>query len=198
MGKLFSAVYDVVMAPLEKAGIERIRRNLLRDIEGYVLEIGFGTGANFPFYQKASYVEAIEPNPDMIERSAEKVRRATVPIQTYTAKAEKLPFPDQSFDAITGTLVFCTIPDPVKALQEMKRVSRPGATFHFFEHVKLEHEKAGKVQDVLTPAWKVVCDGCHLNRPTIQLFEEAGLQVNNVKRFGKGMFVVFEGNVHGE
>ncbi|TFE02315.1 class I SAM-dependent methyltransferase [Jeotgalibacillus salarius] len=196
MGKLFSSVYDIAMAPFERAAFQKIRKNLLGNVEGNVLEIGFGTGANFPFYEKAAYVEAIEPNPEMIEKSSEKIKRASVPVQTYTAKAEELPFPDQSFDAITGTLVFCTIPDPVKALKEMKRVSKPGATFHFFEHIKVEHQAAAKAQDFLTPAWKAVCDGCHLNRPTIQLFEEAGFKVERVERHGRGVFVVFEGKVH--
>ncbi|WP_404407084.1 class I SAM-dependent methyltransferase [Jeotgalibacillus malaysiensis] len=164
-------------------------------VRGNVLEIGSGTGANFPFYQNATYVEAIEPNPEMIEKASGKIKYATVPIQTYQAKAEQLPFPDQSFDAITGTLVFCTIPDPVKALGEIKRVSKTGATFHFFEHVKVDHQAAAKVQELLTPVWKAVCDGCHLNRPTIQLFEQAGFRVEKVKRYGGGVFVVFEGKV---
>ncbi|MFB1082659.1 methyltransferase domain-containing protein [Jeotgalibacillus sp. JSM ZJ347] len=195
MGKLFTSVYDVAMKPFENAGFARIRSNLLKHVKGNVLEIGFGTGANFPFYRDAAYVEAIEPNAEMIELAYAKIMRASVPIQTYQAKAEQLPFPDESFDAITGTLVFCTIPDPVKALQEIKRVSKPGATFHFFEHVKVDHQTAAKAQELLTPAWKAVCDGCHLNRPTIQLFKEAGFEVEKVKKYGKGVFVVFEGKV---
>ncbi|AJD89763.1 type 11 methyltransferase [Jeotgalibacillus malaysiensis] len=195
MGRLFTSIYDVAMTPFEKAGFQKVRKNLLSPVKGNVLEIGFGTGANFPFYRDAAYVEAIEPNAEMIEQAAAKIKKASVPIQTYQAKAEQLPFPDQSFDAITGTLVFCTIPDPIKALEEIKRVSKPDATFHFFEHVKVDQQTAAKAQELLTPAWKAVCDGCHLDRPTIQLFEEAGFKVEKVKRYGGGMFVVFEGKI---
>jgi ubiquinone/menaquinone biosynthesis C-methylase UbiE len=93
--------------------------------EGRVLEIGSGTGVNFPFYNNATQVDAVEPNAFMAKKSLDRRKLAKIPIHTYLVKAEQLPFPDNTFDSVVGTLVFCTIPEPLKALKEIHRVSKP-------------------------------------------------------------------------
>lgn len=195
MGKCFPAVYDSLMAPLENKKFKRIRKALITKAEGQVLEIGFGTGVNFPFYEKASRVTAIEPNPEMIKRSLSKVKRARLPINTHIGKAETLPYSKNTFDTVVGTLVFCTIPNPEQALNEIHRVLKPEGKLLLLEHVRMDHPVLSKIQDVLTPAWKQICDGCHLNRDTLALVRETGFNLDNVESIYNGLFLVIEAQI---
>ncbi|QMT18141.1 class I SAM-dependent methyltransferase [Planococcus maritimus] len=185
-------IYDVAMKPLEKARFEKIRAGLVRKARGRVLEIGFGTGANFRYYQGADRVDAIEPNPDMSKQAGNRIRKSKTPIRTYEAVAEKLPFADNCFDTVVATLVFCTIPDPVKALEEIYRVSKPGAKILMFEHVKMDQPLIGKTQQSLTPVWKRLCDGCHLDRDTLDLINRSPLDIIQVDSFYGGLFLTIE------
>lgn len=195
MSKLFPRFYDQAMAPLEKMRFQKIRSSLVGQAAGKVLEIGSGTGINFPYYKNADHVDAIEPNPVMMAQTGNRLRQAKVPISTHLAKAEKLPFADQSFDTIVATLVFCTIPDPLQALEEIKRVSKPGADFLLLEHVRMDQKAMGKAQDILTPLWSKVCDGCHLNRDTVGLLQQSGIAITKVEAYYGGLFLAIEGKI---
>lgn len=184
--------YDFFMSPLERGKFKGIRKELLKRANGRVLEIGSGTGINFPLYEAVEGVTAIEPNQYMIDRSLQKKKLATVPIEIVKTGAERLPFEDDTFDTIVATLVFCTIPDVEKALHEMKRVCKPSGKILFFEHVKMENTFLANLQNWLTPFWSKICDGCCLNRDTINLLRINGLRVNKVKAFYKGLFVFIE------
>lgn len=192
MSKWFPRWYDKLMEPLERRGLREIRKNLIGKAEGKVLEIGSGTGFNFPFYDRAQKVIAIEPEPMMREQSLPRTRKSRVPIEVISAGAEGLPFPDNSFDTVVGTLVLCTIPDPSKALEEIRRVCKPGGKVLFFEHVRLNQPVLGRLQDWLTPVWKRFCDGCHLNRNTLELIRQTGLQVVRVEGYANDLFLVVE------
>lgn len=192
MGKFNPQLYDMGMKPLEKSRINQIRKRIAGKAQGRVLEIGSGTGANFPFYEKADSVHAIEPDAGMRKRSLGIAGKAKVAIKTYEARAEQLPFPQDTFDTVVATLVFCTIPEPAQALAEIKRVSKPGAQLLFFEHVRIEKAPWGRVQDVLTPVWSKAFAGCHLNRDTLQAIKDSGLLVTTVKRSYKGLFLEIE------
>ncbi|MGB6408829.1 MAG: class I SAM-dependent methyltransferase [Planococcus donghaensis] len=192
MSKLFPALYDIAMKPLEKTRFEKIRANLVQKAQGRVVEIGFGTGANFRYYRGVKRVDAIEPNPQMSKHAAKRIKNARTPIFTYEARAEKLPFEDNSFDSVVATLVFCTIPYPIKALEEIQRVSKPGAKVLLFEHVKMDQEAIGKAQEVVTPVWKKLCDGCHLDRDTLELVKRSGLKVEKVTSYYGGLFLTIE------
>ncbi|ANU21468.1 methyltransferase type 11 [Planococcus plakortidis] len=185
-------IYDTAMKPLEKTRFEKIRKNLVLQATGHVLEIGFGTGANFRYYRNAERVDAIEPNPEMGKQAGKRIRKSKTPIHTYEAIAEELPFDDNSFDTVVATLVFCTIPDPVKALEEICRVSKPGAKILMFEHVKMDQPVMGKTQEALTPVWKKLCDGCHLNRDTFDLVNRSPLEIVNVESYYGGLFLTIE------
>lgn len=192
MGKWFSRIYDPLMKPLENRGFSNIRKNLMQKAEGKVLEIGSGTGLNFPFYLQAEEVTALEPDPSMRERALKRANSAKVPIRVISGKAEQLPFQDNEFDVIVGTLVLCSITDPKKALEEMRRVCRPGGKVLFFEHVRINDSILGSLQDWLTPTWKRLCDGCHLNRNTFQLIKQTGFKIQHVKHKAKGLLVIVE------
>ncbi|MDA8235296.1 MAG: methyltransferase domain-containing protein [Clostridia bacterium] len=192
MGKWFPRLYDTLMEPLERKKFREIRKNLLQNVEGKVLEIGSGTGFNFPFYQQAQKVIAIEPEPLMRDQSLPRATKANVPIEVILADAEELPFPADTFDAVVGTLVLCTIPNPSKALKEIRRVCKPEGQVLFFEHVRLNHPVLGRLQDLLTPIWKHLCDGCHLNRNTLELIRQAGFKVVHVERYYNELFLVIK------
>jgi ubiquinone/menaquinone biosynthesis C-methylase UbiE len=187
LSQTFANWYDFFMSPLEKNKFKGIRKELLAKAAGNVLEIGSGTGINFPLYESAEKVVAIEPSPYMLERSRSKYKQGVVPIQLVQAGAENLPFADSTFDTVVATLVMCTIPNPEKAVQEMKRVCKPGGKILLFEHVKMENRFLGALQEALTPAWKKVCDGCCLNRNTMGLF--ADLPLVEKKKYYNGLFI---------
>jgi ubiquinone/menaquinone biosynthesis C-methylase UbiE len=192
MSRWFSKVYDSMMVPLEQRGLAEIRKNLVRHAQGKVLEIGSGTGLNFPYYEHAENVIAIEPEEFMRERSLSRASRALVPIDVILADAEMLPFRDNTFDTVVGTLVLCTIPSPLKALDEVRRVCKPGGKILVLEHVRLDRPLLGRIQDWLTPVWKHLCDGCHLNRNTLEMVSKAGFKIVRVKRYYKNIFLEIE------
>ncbi len=131
MGNAFPKWYDFFMSPLEKGRFKSIRKDLLQGANGSVLEIGSGTGINFPYYQSVAKVTAIEPSQHMIDRSSKRREMSAVPIQIIKESAERLPFVDNTFDTVVATLALCTIPNPEAALQEMKRVSNLKAKSFF-------------------------------------------------------------------
>lgn len=193
MGTWFPKVYDAAMKPLEAISFKKIRMDLVKNAEGQVLEIGSGTGINFPFYKKALQVDAIEPNPSMSKRAEERLRHAKVPIRVHETGAEALPFADNTFDTVVATLVFCTIPEPMTALAEIQRVSKPGARLLFFEHVRMEPILLSKTQDILNPLWEKICDGCQLNRDTLKMIKKSGIEVAKVKAYYAKLFLCIEG-----
>lgn len=192
MRNFFPSIYDLAMKPLEKRNFQKIRKEVLSKAAGRVLEIGSGTGINFPIYKNAAHVDAIEPSKGMIEQSQTRKTAARVPIRVHQQSAENLEFPDNTFDTVVATLVFCTIPTPVKALEEIIRVSKPQAKILFFEHVKTEQPALAFAQEALNPIWKRICDGCHLNRETLKIIQESGLKVTKVASHYKGLFIVVE------
>ncbi len=189
MGNLIPKLYDAAMRPFEKSRFYQIRAAIAGNAQGKVLEIGSGTGVNFPFYKKAALVKAIEPDRGMRKQSEKRAANAKVPIQLYDAKAEELPFAADEFDAVVATLVFCTIPEPEQALREIRRCARKGAKIYFFEHVRMDQKPIGTIQDAVTPLWKKVAGGCHLNRDTLQLIRKSGLTVTDVKPMYGGLFL---------
>ena len=196
MGSWFPSVYDTAMKPLEATRFKHIRKRLVHSAEGRVLEIGSGTGMNFPLYRDVISVDAIEPNSRMTQRAQDRLQQARVPIYLHEVGAEAIPFPDDTFDTVIATLVFCTIPDPETAFAEIHRVSKPGAKILFFEHIRMDSVLLGKTQDVLNPLWEKICDGCQLNRDTLQLIRRSGFLVNRVEGVYGKLFLTIEAENH--
>ncbi|ENV10362.1 hypothetical protein F966_01541 [Acinetobacter higginsii] len=150
---------------MQTASLMDRRRELLLPLEGEVLEIGFGTGLNIPFYGNVDSLYALEPNPDIYQLAVERVQHAPFFIKHVQSSAEKLPFADASLDHIVSTWTLCSIADLEQALAEIHRVLKPTGTFHLVEHVK--HPNSTKIQSLqtlLTPIQKRIADGCLLNR----------------------------------
>lgn len=171
--RIFAAIYDCQMRALEKRWLGEHRTALLHDLEGDVLEIGAGTGANLPHYHKASRVVAAEPDPAMRQRLASRVDQASVPVEIRKGGAEPLPDPDDTFDAVVYTLVLCTVPDLDRALAETARVLKSSGRLVVLEHVR----GSGRLaiwQDRLDPLWSRLAAGCHPNRDIRAAVERAG------------------------
>ena len=128
MAKWFANLYDYVMAPLEKKGIARIRKRIVSRIDGKVLEIGTGTGANFQYDNpvKVSEIDALEPNPHMLQHARLKGAEIGIPVTFHLGVAESLPYQDGEFDTIVATLVLCSVADPQRVFAELKRVCKKG------------------------------------------------------------------------
>lgn len=190
---LFTKIYDRAMLPLEKRYIKRIRKTILRYAHGTVLEIGVGTGANFPFYPKGVNVIGIEPNEEMLRQARAKLDSTKAPVELLLGQAESLPFADESFDTVLATLVLCSVHNLDKSLKELNRVLKPNGTIIVFEHIRLDDPRwVGFFQDVFTPSWAYICDGCHLNRDTIKEAQKY-FEFENISEHFKRLFITAVG-----
>jgi len=176
----FAPFYDGFMKKSEDACVADWRRALLADLEGEVLDLGAGTGANVPYFPRSvTHVVAAEPDRAMAKRI--RARKPGMPLDVVDAVAERLPFADESFDAVVSTLVLCTVDDLDRSLAEIRRVLRPGGRFLFLEHVASDDPSRFRWQRALEPMWRVLAGGCHVTRRTLEAIERAGLTIEKVE-----------------
>ena len=181
-GRISAALYDPLSASSEKAGLADRRRRLLEPVRGRVLEIGAGTGANLPYYGEAvEELVLLEPEEPMARRLERKLAGHDLPARIVHAPAELLPFEDESFDAVVSALVLCTVPDQPRALDEIRRVLKPGGRLVFLEHVRSDDPKLARWQDRLNGFNRVVGNGCNCNRDTLAAIDRAGFEVGDVE-----------------
>ena len=186
MSELLATLYDPLIAPLDSMGVRKWRAWTVHAARGRVLEIGVGTGLNLAHYRAANSIAAIDPNVASLQRA--RARRNTL-ISLHQARAEELPFADESFDSVVGTLTFCSIGDPARALNEARRVLKPGGMFRLVEHVCVENRWIAGAQDAVTPLWKSIAGNCHLNRDTRAAVARAGFHIRAVHRHIGGLFI---------
>jgi SAM-dependent methyltransferase len=159
---------------------EPLRRRVCEGLKGEVVEIGFGTGHNVPFYPAAvTGVAAVEPSDLGWKLAGDRVRATSVPVQRAGLDGQSLPFEDDTFDAALSTWTLCTIPDAGAALREIRRVLKPGGTLHFLEHglAPEEDENVRRWQRRLEPVNRRVFGGCHLTRPIVDMLTSAGFTI---------------------
>ena len=186
---MLATLYDPIIAPFDFFGVRRWRQWTVSAARGRTLEIGVGTGLNLPRYRGVQSVAAIDPDGASLERARSRRDGRGNLVSLYQARAEDLPFANESFDAVVGTLTFCSIGDPEHALREVRRVLKPGGAFRLVEHVRVRNHLIASAQDALTPMWKQVAGNCHLNRDTAQMIERAGFRVRAVNRLIGGLVI---------
>ena len=153
------------------------RTRLVSELAGDILEVGVGSGTNLPLYRRAATLTAIEPKPESVERARAAAAHLSIPTRIEVASVESIPFPDQSFDHVVSSLVFCSVNDPAKALREIRRVLRPHGTLHMMEHIRPAREPLGRLAAAVTPAWSRIAGGCHLDRRTLDTLSDHGWEV---------------------
>jgi SAM-dependent methyltransferase len=171
----FAAFYDRTGGGERSPYLREVRTRTAGEAIGRVLEIGAGTGFNFPFYSKEATVVATEPDPEMRRRAEPRAREHGIDLRA--APAERLPFPDESFDTVVSTGVFCAVDDPRRALSEVHRVLRLGGELRFSEHVRGSGAARRFMQRTLDPLHYRLFR-CHIGRDTLRSMEEAGFDVD--------------------
>lgn len=166
--------------------LQRDREALVTEAGGRVLELGVGTGANFPFYgDRATEIHGIEPGGALLEKARQQAQRCPLPERFILtqASAEALPYPEDYFDTVVACLVFCTIPRPELAAAEIYRVLRPGGRVLTLEHVVSARPWPQRLQRGLDPVWKHLACGCHLTRDTAATFAHAGFDLSGTHHY---------------
>lgn len=173
---------------LDKAcGVKPIRKQREKIVplaHGTVLEVGIGSGQNLPHYDpdKVERLIGIDPDAHIWKRSEARRNACSFPVERIGLSGENIPLEDESIDSVVVTYSLCTIPDPVKALLEMKRVLRPGGQIYFSEHGRAPDEATQKWQTRIDPFWKKIAGGCHSGRDIPALFEAANLSFNSLEQ----------------
>lgn len=164
--------------------VNPLRERACAGLRGAVVELGFGSGLNVPFYPSAvTRVSAVEPADVGWRMAKKRVEKSQVPIERGGLDGQSLPFEDKSFDSALCTWTLCTIPDPEAALRELRRVLKPGGTLHFIEHGLAPDEKVRRWQHRLENFNKRMLGGCHLTRQPTQLLEQAGFRVDSLEHY---------------
>ena len=157
------------------------RQRVVQDAHGRVLEIGVGSGLNLPLYgERVRQVTGLDPSPRLLSMARRAQAGSRVPFELIEASAEAIPLANESIDTVVSTWTLCSIPDALAALREMRRVLRPAGELRFIEHGRAPEATVRLWQDRLTPAWKRLAGGCHLNRPIRELLEDAGFRVERM------------------
>jgi ubiquinone/menaquinone biosynthesis C-methylase UbiE len=161
-----------------------LRERVAAQLEGEVLEIGFGSGRNVPFYPPTvTRVRAVDPATVGRKLAEKRVAASSVPVEYVGLDGEDLPLADSSVDHVLTTWTLCTIPDVARALDEVSRVLRPGGSLHFLEHGRSPDAKVVKWQDRMTPLQRRLGGGCHLNRAIDRLITDSPLRIERLENY---------------
>jgi ubiquinone/menaquinone biosynthesis C-methylase UbiE len=179
-------IYDKLILPrlldmaMRDARLAAYRKQTIGAARGVVIEVGVGSGLNLPLYGPAvSCVVALDPSPELLRLANKRISDALVSVSLLQASAEQLPLADAAFDTAVMTWTLCSIPDPVAALTEMRRVLKPGGQLLFVEHGLSPEPGVARLQRWLTPCWSHIGGGCHLDRKMDDLIRAAGFRLGS-------------------
>jgi ubiquinone/menaquinone biosynthesis C-methylase UbiE len=183
----FARMYLRSAASAAQRGATDHRRRLLEGLSGTVVEIGAGHGLNFPLYPpEVNEVVAIEPEPTLRSHATTAAGSADVPIRVLAGVADELPLEDASVDAVVASLVLCSVPEPQRALAEIRRVLRPQGELRFYEHVIPQCQPKRLLLQAMDRSglWPRIAGGCHPARDTTEAIMQAGFDIEEIERFG--------------
>lgn len=181
-----AAIYDFLETPMERGRFTAWRQRLWAQVEGpRVIEVGVGTGKNFPFYLPNVSVTAIDFSPKMLERARQNAQGRGIPVDLQLMDVQHLSFPDNTFDDVVASFVFCSVSDPIEGIREIRRVTKPTGKVSLLEHVR-PPGLAGHVADLLNPL-VVGLYGANINRCTIDNVVRAGLTIERVEDLWDGV-----------
>lgn len=167
---------------MRQGRLAEYRGRVVPAAEGRVLEIGIGSGLNLPFYSRnVECVIGLDPTPKLLSIARRRGRRHSSPVELVEGSAEAIPLDDSSVDTVVTTWTLCSIPDARRALDEMRRVLKPGGHLLFVEHGQAPEPNIRWWQDRLTPAWERVSGGCHLNRAIKTLVQDSGFRIEKLE-----------------
>ena len=159
------------------------RQKVVPRATGVVMEVGIGSGLNLPYYDpnQVSKIIGVDPDDQLWKRSARRRSSLPVPVERIGLSGERIALPSESADTVVVTYSLCTIPDPVAALTEMRRILKSGGELLFLEHGEAPSQRVRKWQRRIDPVWKKLAGGCHSGRPIPNLLEEAGWKVHRLE-----------------
>jgi len=179
-----------------------VRARVCSELRGDVVEVGFGTGLNSPYYpREVTKLYAVEPSQVSMHIARPRVDKNNVPLEPAGLTGEQLDLPSERFDAALSTWTLCTIPDVDGALAQLLRVLKPGGTFHFVEHGHAPDAGVARWQERIEPFWKPLAGGCHLTRRMPEIIEKAGFTIDGVDTYyfkgePKPFGYTYEGRAH--
>jgi ubiquinone/menaquinone biosynthesis C-methylase UbiE len=169
---------------MDRKPTREVRARVCADLRGKVVEIGFGTGLNAPYYPaEVTEVLAIEPSAACMRLAEPRIARSLATVALAGLDGERLDLPSETYDAVLSTWTMCTIPDLAVALEEMRRVLKPGGTVHFVEHGHAPDETVERWQHRIEPVNKRLAGGCHLTRRIPEDIEQAGLAIDELETY---------------
>lgn len=166
-------VYDIFEQPMEVMALKKWRLEAMNELDGKILEVGVGTGKNIPYYPGDLDITAIDFSRNMILKAEEKAKKFHKKVILIQMDAQSMDFADNSFDTVFTTCVFCSVPDPIKGLMEIRRVCKPGGKIIMIEHVRSENIVIGSIMDLMNPLI-VNLYGANINRNTVENAKRAG------------------------
>ncbi|HYE84490.1 MAG TPA: class I SAM-dependent methyltransferase [Clostridia bacterium] len=168
-----SAIYDIFEAPMEMVALKQWRKGLMDELYGNVLEVGVGTGKNIEYYPKGIDITGIDFSQGMLKRARQRAEKLGKKVELLQMDAQSMDFSDNTFDTVFTTCVFCSVPDPVIGLKEIRRVCKESGRIILIEHVRSEKKLLGLLMDVLNPV-VVNLYGANINRRTVENVRNAG------------------------
>jgi ubiquinone/menaquinone biosynthesis C-methylase UbiE len=188
-------IYDLMESIVERSRYSRWRQVLWSKVEGKdILEVGVGTGKNFPYYPENADITAIDFSEKMLSRAKEKAQKQELKVHLFQMDVQNLEFEDNTFDTVVSSFVFCSVPDPVRGLMEVERVCRPGGKVVLLEHVLSANRILAWVMNLANPL-VVHIIGANINRRTVENVANSGLKVEKVTDLAAGIFKLIEARV---
>jgi ubiquinone/menaquinone biosynthesis C-methylase UbiE len=169
-------VFDLTEVMMERGQMKLWRAALWKEAKGKILEVGVGTGKNIRYYPQDADITAIDFSERMLEKARVKAEKAGKNVDLKLMDVQQLDFPEDTFDTVITTCVFCSVPDPIKGLQEIRRVCKKDGQIIMLEHVRSKRLMIGVIMDILNPL-VVRIVGANINRDTIENLKHAGLKI---------------------